>query len=213
MHSTLLDAAIFLDPQYLRQAAAPESLAFQYIFVNLKSENAAAAPSEIRGIQNQIQHSLNQFFVYRVYTPVELSHALSQTTTQVLWLMYALLGLSIVIAVLGIVNTLALAMIERRQIFALLRVLGLTPREVRASLRWEAFFLALLGAGLGWISGLVIGMLWRWMLRDFGLSAWGIPVLGQLGFVAAAVILAVLAASWPVRKTVRTPALMATLAS
>ena len=213
VHSTLLDAAIFLDPQYLRQAAAPESLAFQYIFVNLKSENAAAAPSEIRGIQNQIQHSLNQFFVYRVYTPVELSHALSQTTTQVLWLMYALLGLSIVIAVLGIVNTLALAMIERRQIFALLRVLGLTPREVRASLRWEAFFLALLGAGLGWISGLVIGMLWRWMLRDFGLSAWGIPVLGQLGFVAAAVILAVLAASWPVRKTVRTPALMATLAS
>lgn len=213
VHSTLLDAAIFLDPQYLRQAAAPESLAFQYIFVNLKSENAAAAPSEIREIQNQIQHSLNQFYVYRVYTPVELSHALSQTTTQVLWLMYALLGLSIVIAILGIVNTLALAMIERRQIFALLRVLGLTPREVRASLRWEAFFLALLGAGLGWISGLVIGMLWRWMLRDFGLSAWGIPVLGQLGFVAAAVILAVLAASWPVRKTVRTPALMATLAS
>lgn len=213
VRSTLLNAAIFLDPQYLRQAAAPETLTYQYIFVNLQSENAAPTPAEIRQAKNQIEHSLNPFFVYRVFTPVELSHALSQTTTQVLWLMYALLGLSIVIAILGIVNTLALAMVERRQSFALLRVLGLTPREVRASLRWEAFFLALLGAGLGWISGLVIGMLWRWLLRDFGLGEWGIPVLGQLSFVAAAVILAVLAAAWPARKILRTPALMATLAS
>ena len=127
--------------------------------------------------------------------------------------MYALLGLSIVIAILGIVNTLVLAMIERRQSFDLLGVLGLTPGEVRASLRWEAFFLALLGAGLGWISGLIIGLGWRWMLRDFGLSAWSIPVLGQLGFIAVAVGLAVLAASWPARNTLRTSALMATLAS
>lgn len=213
VRSTLLDAAIFLDPQYLRQAAAPETITYRYLFVNLRSDKATPTSTETRQVQNRIQHSLNQFYVYRVYTPVELSHALSQTTTQVLWLMYALLGLSIAIAILGIVNTLVLAMIERRQSFALLGVLGLTPGEVRASLRWEAFFLALLGAGLGWISGLIIGLGWRWMLRDFGLSAWSIPVLGQLGFIAVAVGLAVLAAAWPARNTLRTSALMATLAS
>lgn len=213
VRSTLLDAAIFLDPEYLRQAAGPETLAYRYIFVNLDSPRDTPSAAEIRQVQGRIQQALNPFWVYRVFTPVELSHALSQTTTQVLWLMYALLGLSIIIAILGIVNTLALAMIERRQSFALLRVLGLTPREVRASLRWEAFFLALLGAGLGWISGVVIGLLWRWLLRDLGMGAWGIPALGQLGFVALAVALAVLAASLPARKTLRAPALMATLAS
>lgn len=53
VRSTLLDAAIFLDPQYLRQAAAPETLTYQYIFVNLQSDKATPTPAEIRQVKTR----------------------------------------------------------------------------------------------------------------------------------------------------------------
>src|SRR5690606_6857377 len=68
---------------------------------------------------------------------------------QLLYLIYALLGLAIVIAVLGIVNTLSLSVIERTREVGLLRAVGLSRRQLRRMVRLESISIAILGALLG----------------------------------------------------------------
>ena len=64
-------------------------------------------------------------------------------------LIYALLGLAVLIALLGIANTLALSIFERTRELGLLRAVGMTRRQLRATVRWEAVIIALLGTTLG----------------------------------------------------------------
>lgn len=73
---------------------------------------------------------------------------------QMLYMIYALLGLAVVIAVLGIINTLALSVIERTREIGLLRAVGLSRRQLRTMLRLESVAIALLGAVLGTVLGL-----------------------------------------------------------
>ncbi|MCI6584992.1 MAG: ABC transporter permease [Mobiluncus sp.] len=213
--SSLLNATVFLDPQYLRQTAASEQVTREFIFVRLDpgADGKPVSGSTLRAVQDRIQKALDPFFIFKALTPSELASTVSQTTTQVLWLMYGLLGFSVVIALLGVMNTLALAVLERRRTFALLRIIGLKPREGAAMVRWEAFFLALLGAVIGWAGGLALGALWRFVLRGQGLAVFSVPWAGQLALIGVAVILAVVAAGWPARQTLRSPALMSELAS
>ena len=77
---------------------------------------------------------------------------------QLLYIIYALLGLAVVIAVLGIVNTLALSVIERTREIGLLRAVGLSRRQLRTMLRLESVAIALLGAVLGVGLGLGAGL-------------------------------------------------------
>ncbi|GAA3242991.1 hypothetical protein GCM10020256_67320 [Streptomyces thermocoprophilus] len=73
-----------------------------------------------------------------------------------LYLVYALLGLAIVIAVLGVVNTLALSVVERTREIGLLRAIGLSRRQLRRMIRLESVVIAVFGAVLG----LALGLLW-----------------------------------------------------
>lgn len=215
VHSSLLDATVFLDPQYLRQTAAPEQVTRNYIFVTIQRDGDASPsqPPAVGAVQERIQQALQKFTIFQVLTPTELASTISKTTTQVLWLMYALLGLSVLIALLGIMNTLALAVLERRRTYSLLRIIGMKPREVTAMVRWEAFLLAVMGNLVGWLLGLGLGAAWQYFLRDFGLTTFAVPWPGQLLLMFVAVVLALVAANIPARQTVRTPALMSTLAS
>ena len=67
----------------------------------------------------------------------------------ILNLIYALLGLAVFIALLGIANTLALSIFERTRELGLLRAVGMTRSQLRATVRWEAVIIALLGTALG----------------------------------------------------------------
>ncbi len=121
----------------------------------------------------------------------------------VLTLMYALLGLGVVIALLGIANTLALSIHERRRELGLLRAVGMGRAQVRSSVRWEAAIIALFGTGLG----LTIGFVLAWaMIGAVGLGTSGglvVPV-GPLLIVAGVASLAgVAAAVLPSRRAAR----------
>ena len=70
---------------------------------------------------------------------------------------YGLLALSIVIAVFGIVLTLLLAVYERRHETGLLRAVGMTRAQVRATVRWESVLTSVYGAAVGVVMGLVVG--------------------------------------------------------
>ena len=76
----------------------------------------------------------------------------------VLALVAILLGLAVIIAVLGIVNTLALSVVERTRELGLLRAVGMSRRQLRAMIRWESVNIALIGGVLGVAVGMQIGV-------------------------------------------------------
>ena len=94
---------------------------------------------------------------------------------QMLLLIYALLGLALVIAVLGIVNTLALSVIERTREVGLLRAIGLARSQLRRMIRLEASSSPCSGAVLGVGMGLVFGLALMTSLADDGLEVVKVP--------------------------------------
>ena len=128
---------------------------------------------------------------------------------QMLLLIYALLGLALVIAVLGIVNTLALSVIERTREVGLLRAIGLSRGQLRRMVRLEAIVIAVLGAVLGVGMGLVFGLALMASLADDGLEVIAVPGWQLLGYVVAAGLVGVLAAWFPARRAARLDVLKA----
>lgn len=128
---------------------------------------------------------------------------------QMLTVIYALLGLAVIIAVLGIVNTLALSVIERTREVGLLRAVGMNRRQLRSMIRLESVAIAVLGALLGIGLGLVFGVGLQQSLADDGVSVLSVPV-GQLAvFVILSALIGVLAAVWPARRAARMDVLRA----
>ena len=116
-----------------------------------------------------------------------------------LLLIYALLGLSIIIAALGIVNTLALSVIERTREVGLLRAIGLSRRQLRRMVRLESIAIAVLGAVLGILIGIVFGVSLIKALSDQGLDVLSVPWLLLVVFVVIAAVIGMLAAWLPAR--------------
>lgn len=116
---------------------------------------------------------------------------------QLLYIIYALLGLAIVIAVLGIVNTLGLSVMERTREIGLLRAVGLSRAQLRRMIRLESIAIALLGALLGIVLGVVAGVAIQRSLVDDGITELAIPWLQLVVFIVLAGIVGVLAAVVP----------------
>ncbi len=118
---------------------------------------------------------------------------------QMLSVVYALLALAVIIAVLGIVNTLALSVVERTREIGLLRAIGLTRRQTGRMITLESVVIALLGSALGIGLGLVFGSALRMGMADQGLGTLVIPWPQVVAFLAAAALVGVLAAAAPAR--------------
>jgi putative ABC transport system permease protein len=127
----------------------------------------------------------------------------------VLGIVYALLGLAIVIAVLGIVNTLALSVIERTREVGLLRAVGMSRRQLRSMIRLESVAIAVLGAVLGIGLGLAFGISLQHALTGQGIPLLSIPGVQLGGFVGLAALAGVVAAVIPARRAARMDVLRA----
>ncbi|MFT8395028.1 ABC transporter permease [Propionibacterium sp.] len=128
------------------------------------------------------------------------AQAQSEQIDRLITVIYALLGLAIVIAVLGIVNTLALSVIERTREIGLLRAVGLKQRQLRRMITLESVTIALLGAVLGVILGLIFGLAMQHLMADQGLNRLAIPWAQLIGFLVLSVIVGMLAAIVPARR-------------
>jgi putative ABC transport system permease protein len=121
----------------------------------------------------------------------------------------ALLLLSEVIAVLGIVNALALSVFERTREIGLLRAVGMTRAQVRGMIRGESLVIAALGATVG----IAVGVLWGWLfttaLRSQGLTTLSVPWAQLLAFLVLALGAGFLAAWFPARRASRLDVLTA----
>jgi putative ABC transport system permease protein len=122
---------------------------------------------------------------------------------QLLALFTGLLFLAIIIAILGITNTLSLSIIERTREIGLLRAVGMTRSQTRWMVRWEAVIVALFGAVMGVGIGVFLGWAVLRALRDVGLGSFAIP-WGQIGFlVILSGIAGIIAAIYPSWKASR----------
>ncbi|GAA5155413.1 ABC transporter permease [Nocardioides marinquilinus] len=128
---------------------------------------------------------------------------------QFVLIIYALLGLALLIAVLGIVNTLALSVIERTREVGLLRAIGLTRRQLRLMITLESVVIAFLGAVLGVVLGIGFGIALMWAVRDEGLDVISVPFDQVAIFLALSIVIGVLAAVLPSRRAARLDVLRA----
>jgi putative ABC transport system permease protein len=132
-----------------------------------------------------------------------------EQVNQFLYLIYGLLGLSVIIAILGVVNTLGLSVIERTREIGLLRAVGLTRRQLRTMIRLEAVVVAVLGGVLGTLMGVLFGSTMVIALKDEGLTDLAVPWPWLGGFLALAALAGVLAAVVPARRAARLDVLKA----
>jgi putative ABC transport system permease protein len=128
---------------------------------------------------------------------------------QIINLFYSLLGLAILIALFGIVNTLGLSIFERIRELGLLRAVGATRAQLRSMIRWEAVIIAVLGAVLGLAVGVFFGWTIVRALASQGISEFTLPAGQLLLFVVAAGLAGILAAVLPGRRAAKVDVLRA----
>jgi putative ABC transport system permease protein len=128
---------------------------------------------------------------------------------QLLTFVTVMLALAVLIALLGIVNTLALSVFERTRELGLLRAVGMTRGQVRSMVRWESAVISLIGAVSGAVLGIGIGLALSQALKDEGIKAISIPVPQVTLYVVLAAVAGVLAAVGPARSAARVDVLRA----
>ncbi|MFZ4514826.1 MAG: ABC transporter permease [Acidimicrobiia bacterium] len=122
---------------------------------------------------------------------------------QLVNLIFGLLALAILIAVLGIANTLGLSIYERRSEIGLLRAVGMTRAQLRDAIRWESVIVALFGTVLGFVVGVFFGWAVVQALKEDGISTLAIPYTTLGVVVILAVLSGILAAVIPARRAAR----------
>jgi putative ABC transport system permease protein len=152
--------------------------------------------------QRQVEEALRSYPVAEVSSNVELKEEAEANIDQLLAIFYALLAMSVIISLFGIVNTLVLSVYERTREIGVLRAVGTTPRQVRRMIRYESVMTALLGALLGVLVGIVFGFAVTTALSDEGLT-FSLPIGQVIVFMVLAVIAGILAAILPARRAAR----------
>ena len=132
----------------------------------------------------------------------ELKTAQEKQINQLLGLVYALLSLAVIVSIFGIVNTLALSIHERTRELGMLRAVGMSRRQVRRIIRYEAVITALIGAILGTVLGVLFAALISRPLADEGFEL-AYPVVTLMLLLVLAALAGVLAAIGPARRASR----------
>jgi putative ABC transport system permease protein len=167
----------------------------------------APAGADLVAVRAGLERATNDYYVVDVRDQDQFKGMLAGQVNGLLGLLYGLLGLAIVIAILGIVNTQALSVVERRREIGMLRAIGMHRRQVRRTIYLESLLIAVFGAVLGVTVGLSYGALFTRALPGAGLEVISVPWGQALLFVVLAGVVGVLAALWPGYRAARTPAL------
>jgi putative ABC transport system permease protein len=163
-----------------------------------RAPGVSAADAE-RAIASVLASSPN----VEVKTKAEFKQEQMNGVDQVLGLVFVLLGLSIIVALLGIVNTLALSIFERTGEIGLLRAVGMNRRQVRRMIRWESVLVSVLGAVLGIGIGVFFGWALVTALEDTGVSGMVLPGGQLVVFTVLAGLAGMAAAALPARRAAR----------
>ncbi|QTE29768.1 ABC transporter permease [Pengzhenrongella sicca] len=164
---------------------------------------AAAAGTDRAGLRADLTRAVVPFVVVAVLDNDEFASVLAEQVDQVLVILYALLALSVVIAILGIVNTLALSVIERTREIGLMRAVGLGRLQLAGTVTIESVLTALFGTVVGVAVGIALAAAMPAVFSDVGLTTLVIPWATVGWTLVLAVVAGVLAAGWPAVRAAR----------
>ncbi|MGW3498394.1 ABC transporter permease [Streptomyces sp. NPDC001020] len=164
--------------------------------------NAAPGTPKDR-LRSHLEKTLDAYPQVQVRDQADYKKLVHDQIAVLLYLVYALLGLAIVIAVLGVVNTLALSVVERTREIGLLRAIGLARRQLRRMIRLESVVIAVFGAVLGLALGLVWGVCTQQVLALKGMKALAIPWGTIAAVVVGSAVVGVVAALLPALRASR----------
>ncbi|GAA4593058.1 ABC transporter permease [Planotetraspora phitsanulokensis] len=180
----------------------PDSRVSTVLVVKAPAADAAA-------VRRGLESSLAAYPNLTLQDRSDIKEQARASVGQLLTMITALLVLSIVIAILGIINTLALSVIERTREIGLLRAVGMGRRQLRRMIRYESVLISVFGALLGIAVGIGFGWAVQRALAGQGIDVLAVPA-GRLGaYLAAAALVGVLAAVWPARRAARMDVLRA----
>lgn len=167
-----------------------------------------AKPGEnLDKLEQRIKKAVKPYYVISVMNRDEYKSTMGSMVDQILLVLYALLALSIVIAIFGIVNTLALSVSERTKEIGLLRAIGTSRGQVRGMLGIEASIIAVFGTVMGMVVGVAAGAVIRAVYEADGLSVLGIP-WDQLGvFLVLSILVGLIASVSPASRALKQPVL------
>ncbi|MGI9538821.1 MAG: ABC transporter permease [Miltoncostaeaceae bacterium] len=152
--------------------------------------------------QRQIEQAIAPFPQVQVQNEQQFKDDLEANLNQLLGLVLVLLLFAIIIAIFGIVNTLALSVFERTREIGLLRAVGLGPRQVRLMVIWESVIVSVIGGLLGLLVGVVLGVVLIQRAGGF-LTELSVPIGLLIVFLVLSAIAGVLAAIFPARRAAR----------
>ncbi|MFE9836914.1 ABC transporter permease [Streptomyces sp. NPDC005551] len=163
----------------------------------------AAAGTDADELRSGLEKTLDPYPQVQVRDLADYKKLIHDQIAVLLYLVYALLGLAIVIAVLGVVNTLALSVVERTREIGLLRAIGLARRQLRRMIRLESVVIAVFGAVLGLALGLLWGLCVQQVLALQGMTALAIPWTTIVAVVVGSAVVGIVAALLPALRASR----------
>jgi putative ABC transport system permease protein len=160
-------------------------------------------------VDNAVTNAMAPYPNVQVQTRAQYEQTQVGLINEIIHLVYVLLALAVLIALIGIVNTIMLSVFERTREIGLLRAVGMRRRQVKTMIRSEAVILAVFGAIIGIIIGTGMGVALVSSLRNSGIDQTVVPVTELVLFLVIAAVLGLIAASWPARRAAKLDVLAA----
>jgi putative ABC transport system permease protein len=174
---------------------------FQSHFDNpLPSAVLLSSAPGAHGLLRALNGALGPYANVSAKTRAQFEADQQASVNQLLGLVYVLLALAILIALIGVVNTLMLSVFERTREIGLLRAVGMKRRQVRSMIRSESVIVGLLGGIVGIVRGTAVGAALAYALRNNGVTVVSVPVVSLIAFVILSALLGLAAATWPARR-------------
>ena len=192
---------IWANPAQADELGESNALVTPSAFVTLRDGTDADAA------RDDLENIVRPYYTISVMSHDEYKSATSSMVDQVMLGMYALLALSLVIAIFGIVNTLMLSISERTREIGVLRAIGTSDGQVRGMIAIESTLISIMGTVLGLVAGVAAGAEIRGCYSAMGLSVLSIPWRQLALFLVCSVLVGILASLAPARRALKIPVL------